>query len=140
MPAATQITIELWALITFLVGLLLSFIGCVFAFAKVLGGQVDRRLTERFKAQEDARLVADQALHDILKKHLEEEKKTAQKIVDLERDFLNWKGDLPLNYVRREDYIRGQQVMEAKQDSLFAETKMVLMKLEQIRGRMGGME
>ncbi|MCN2262768.1 hypothetical protein MLL02_26285, partial [Escherichia coli] len=30
--------------------------------------------------------------------------------------FMRFKADLPLNYVRREDYIRGQTVIEAKLD------------------------
>ncbi len=31
---------------------------------------------------------------------------------------MRFKADLPLNYVRREDYIRGQTVIEAKLDAL----------------------
>ncbi len=38
----------------------------------------------------------------------------------VERDLLTFKADLPLHYVRREDYIRGQTVMEAKQDALYS--------------------
>lgn len=36
----------------------------------------------------------------------------------LEKEFLSFKADLPLSYVRRDDYIRGQSVIEAKLDSL----------------------
>lgn len=36
----------------------------------------------------------------------------------LEKDFLSFKAELPLSYVRRDDYIRGQSVIEAKLDSL----------------------
>jgi hypothetical protein len=36
----------------------------------------------------------------------------------VERELLNLKADLPLHYVRREDYIRGQSILEAKLDGL----------------------
>ena len=36
----------------------------------------------------------------------------------LEKDFLTWKADLPLAYVRRDDYVRNQTVIEAKLDAL----------------------
>jgi hypothetical protein len=36
----------------------------------------------------------------------------------VERELLTLKADLPLHYVRREDYIRGQSVLEAKLDGL----------------------
>ena len=36
----------------------------------------------------------------------------------VERELLNLKAELPLHYVRREDYIRGQSVIEAKLDGL----------------------
>lgn len=36
----------------------------------------------------------------------------------IERELLTFKADLPLNYVRREDYVRNQSVIEAKLDAL----------------------
>lgn len=36
----------------------------------------------------------------------------------MERELLLLKADLPLHYVRREDYIRGQSVIESKLDAL----------------------
>lgn len=36
----------------------------------------------------------------------------------VERELLNLKAEMPLHYVRREDYIRGQSVLEAKLDGL----------------------
>lgn len=43
----------------------------------------------------------------------------------LERDFLTLKAELPEKYVRREDYIRGQTVIEAKLDAISSELKLV---------------
>lgn len=127
------VQIELWALLTFLVGLFISFIGCVFGFAKVLGGQIDRRLDEKFKAQDAAREAGSKSLRETLQQHLEQEKRTAEQITALEREFLTWKGELPLHYVRREDYVRGQTVLEAKLDAVFSELKLV-----QIKGAKNG--
>ena len=42
----------------------------------------------------------------------------------VERELLALKADLPLHYVRREDYIRGQSVIEAKLDGLGTKLEM----------------
>lgn len=36
----------------------------------------------------------------------------------VERDLNSLRSELPLNYVRRDDYIRGQSVLESKMDAL----------------------
>lgn len=36
----------------------------------------------------------------------------------IERDLLKMQAEMPLHYVRREDYIRGQSVIETKLDAL----------------------
>lgn len=86
------IQVDFWQL----VGLLVSFLAFVFASGRLLLSQIDRRLEARFSAVEAA----------------------AKNIQKLERDFLEWKADLPLHYVRREDYVRNQTVIEAKLDAL----------------------
>jgi hypothetical protein len=109
-----NIQIELWALITFLVGLLVSFFGAVWAFGKILMAQFDKRLDLRFEAQEKAR--AEASLHwNHQFATIEKSKGQWERV---ERDFLNWKADMPLQYVRREDYIRNQTVIEAKLDAV----------------------
>lgn len=67
------------------------------------------------------RLLIAQALGQI--------KEDSKKWNDLERDFLKHLAELPVNYVRREDYVRGQTVIEAKLDAIASELKAV-----QIRG------
>lgn len=86
------IQVDFWQL----VGILLSFFGFVFAAGRMLLNQIDRRLEQRFSAVEAA----------------------AKNIQKLERDFLEWKADLPIQYVRREDYVRNQTVIEAKLDAV----------------------
>lgn len=123
-----MVQVELWALLIFLVGLLLSFLGCIFGFAKVLGGQIDKRLDEKFKAQEEARVAGAKTLREHIDRYVTTGEKTATQVANLERDFLKWQADLPIHYVRREDYVRGQTVIEAKLDALYNKLEVVQIK------------
>ena len=116
-----KIEIELWHLLT----LLLAFFGCVGAFGKVLLAQVEKRLGERFEAQDEAREIGARSLREALNQqrealsqHILDERKTSAQVVSLERDFLTWKAELPVQYVRREDYVRNQTIIEAKLDAV----------------------
>lgn len=112
------IQIELWALLTFLVGLLIAFFSAVFAGGKVLLNQVEKRLDTRFAAQEESRREAqkrwDREFAEIDRAAREE----ANQWRRVERELLSLKADMPLQYVRREDYIRNQTVIEAKLDAV----------------------
>ncbi len=106
--------LELWHLVS----LLLAFFGAVAAFGKVLLDQVEKRLSERFQAQDQAREAGAKALRETLDQHMQQEKQTAIQMQSLERDFLTWKAELPVQYVRREDYVRNQTIIEAKLDAV----------------------
>jgi len=108
------IQLELWHLIC----LLIAFFGCVGTFGKVLLDQVEKRLDQRFVEQDKARETGSKTLRDTINQHLEDERKTAAQMLSLERDFLTWKAELPLQYVRREDYVRNQTIIEAKLDAV----------------------
>ncbi len=123
-----HVQIELWALLTFLIGLLITFLGCVFGFAKVLGGQIDKRLDEKFQAQETAREAGAKSLREHIDRYIGLADRTATQVTNLERDFLKWQADLPVHYVRREDYVRGQTVIEAKLDALYNKLEVVQIK------------
>lgn len=123
-----HVQIELWALLTFLIGLLITFLGCVFGFAKVLGGQIDKRLDEKFEAQETARETGAKALREHIDRYIALGDRTTIQVTNLERDFLSWKAELPVHYVRREDYVRGQTVIEAKLDALYNKLEVVQIK------------
>lgn len=87
-----KIEVEFWQL----VGLLLSFLGFLFGVGKLFFGQLQKHLDKRLDA-----IDAD-----------------AGQWQRIEREFLQFKADIPVHYVRREDYIRGQSVIEAKLDGL----------------------
>nr|WP_241021058.1 hypothetical protein [Burkholderia sp. Ac-20344] len=87
--------------------MLATFIGLLIAAGKVLIVQIERHQSERDQKQEDQ-----------LKAMLEQISRQADNTARLERDFLRFQADLPLQYVRREDYVRNQTVIEAKLDAI----------------------
>lgn len=101
-----KVELELWHLIL----LLLAFFSCVGVFGKVLLDQFEKRLEQRFKTYDEST------------------KKNTGALEKLERDFLEFKAELPINYVRREDFVRGQSVIEAKLDALYNKLEVVQMK------------
>jgi len=109
-----NIEFQLWQLIL----LLLSFFGFVAGAGRLLLTQIDKRLDLRFELMEKARQESsdhwDERFSLILAQHKEE---TAT-VRRLERDLMSLRAELPERYVRREDYIRGQTVIEAKIDAV----------------------
>lgn len=83
-----------------IVGFLLGFLGVCWGFGKMLLVQYERRI-------------------EVLQ----------TKVEDTERSLNSLIATLPLNYVLREDYIRGQAVLEAKMDAVH-KTLSDLYKLE----------
>lgn len=90
-----------------LLALLGGFMAVIGAAGKLLLQQIDKRLDTRFSGIEKAR-------EDMLK----ENERNTEAWRSLERDFLKFRGDLPLEYVRREDFIRNQSLIEAKLDAI----------------------
>lgn len=119
-----KVELEMWHLVL----LMLAFFGCVAGFGKILLDQVEKRLAERFNAQEKASEKGQAALRQSLELHIEEERRNSDALRKLEHDFLEWKADLPIHYVRREDYVRGQSVIEAKLDAVYNKLEVVQIK------------
>ena len=55
---------------------------------------------------------------ELLKALVDSGKSTDAKVSEIERDVMNLRAELPDKYVRREDYIRGQTLIESKLDGL----------------------
>lgn len=98
--------------------LLLAFLGFAFAAGKLLLAQIDRRLDGRFAAMEEARRTGQSHWDKQFAALAEQNRREAQGWLQLERDFLGWKAEMPIQYVRREDYVRNQTIIEAKIDGL----------------------
>lgn len=95
--------VEFWTVVGFLI-IFLSFVG---GMAKWLFNKAEERQAARFASLE-------QSLQQ-----------SASSWGELEKELMRFKADLPLNYVRREDYIRGQTVIEAKLDALYNKLEVV---------------
>lgn len=107
--------VELWQLVSLVATLAIALISAFFALVKMLLNQHQRHQDQRFDAIEMA---------------AKEESGQWQRV---ERQLLTLQAELPLNYVRREDYIRGQSVIEAKLDGLATKIENA-----QLRGVLGG--
>lgn len=77
-----------------------------------------RDLMEHFRVQDVAIKAANMHLNSRLDTLDAAAKTDTGQWQRVERELLTLKADLPLHYVRREDYIRGQSVIEAKLDGL----------------------
>lgn len=102
-----KVELELWQLITLAIMLATSFAG----LGKLLLMQVERNLRSDIH-----RISNDSA-----------------KWRELELNFYKHLAELPVAYVRREDYARGQAVLEAKSDAIAA-------KVERLQIMLGGQQ
>ena len=110
-----QVQIDLWELILAVGSLIGAFASVVWLFGTILVKQFKTQLSERFAA-----IQAD------LTKRATEDAEVSKQLRQFEKDFSKFQIDMPVLYVRREDYIRGQSVIEAKLDALYSKLETVL--------------
>jgi len=110
--------LEFWPLFVAAGAIMTTFVGALWAVGKVLIKQVMARLDERFQAMEAARIEASRHWDNKFAALEQAASDNEQEWRRVERDVLTLKADLPLHYVRREDYVRNQTVIEAKIDGL----------------------
>lgn len=95
--------LELWHAIS----LVIVIIGGFFTLGKVALNQMERAEDLRHKA-----------LHQQMNKIEQDIRAESAQWQRIERELLALKADLPLNYVRRDDFVRIQSVIESKLDGL----------------------
>ena len=78
----------------------------LWALAKLLGVQAERRLDERFA-------VLNKTMTDIAAS----QDRNGAAVLELERDFRRHQAELAIHYVRREDFIRNIGVIETRIDN-----------------------
>jgi hypothetical protein len=125
-----MISVDVWELLGVFGALLSAFVVVLFTAGKLLIGQFDRRLTERFTAQDIARKESQKhwdTKFAALETAAAAEAKEWQRI---EKDILLMKAELPNQYVRRDDYIRNQSVIESKIDGLAVRIENAILKGE----------
>jgi hypothetical protein len=105
--------LELWHAVL----LMIAFLGFVFAAGKLLLKQVEVHIDSRFVSQSKRldQIETSQRLE-------------ANRWIDVERQFLNLKADLPLNYVRREDYVQAVATIMAKLDAMSMRFENILLR------------
>lgn len=91
--------------------LLLAFAGLIGGFGKVLLTQFDKRIADRFKAQDQARQLQMDAIK-------ERQGSEALRVASLTEKVDSLSRLLPLEYVRREDWIRFSASIDHKLDRL----------------------
>ncbi|MGO4380359.1 hypothetical protein [Pseudoduganella sp. RAF53_2] len=119
-----KVELELWHLI----GLLITCAGACWAVGQMFFTQFEKRLSERFNAQEAATAASHSDLRQTMQQHLAKESKVLDMVQQLEREFLTWRAELPNQYVRREDYIRNQTIIESKLDTISSKMEILQLK------------
>ena len=122
-----QVQIDFWQLVLACAGLVATFASVVWMFGAALIRQFEKRLGERFAAIEQARREAGTVLQEDMKT-----------LKNMEKEFLRFQIDAPTRFVLRDDYIRGQSVLEAKQDALFNKMEVVRLEIAAVRGGNNG--
>lgn len=121
--------VDFWQLVSVLAGLVVAFISFCGGGGMLLLRVVEKHLDERFATQEKARadgFIAQEKARaeaqaqiagrlDAMEQVARDEMLQWQRV---EREFLKFQADMPMKYVMRDDYIRGQSIVEAKLDGL----------------------
>jgi len=124
------ITIDVWDLLKGVAPLLTAFVVSMFTLGKLLIGQFDKRLNERFTAQDKAREVSQKHWDTKFAALESAAAAEAKEWSRIEKEILLMKADLPNQYVRRDDYIRNQSVIESKIDGLAVRIENAILKGE----------
>ena len=95
------------AMIGFGITLFLALIGAFWVLLSMLFRQSQDQIAEKFAAFDKSNSEKFAALEE-----------STKELARLEKEFLVFQRDLPLYYVRREDYVRNQSVIESKLDAL----------------------
>lgn len=91
--------------------LVLAFLGCVFAFGRILLQQFERRMNERFTAIDKTHALEVSAVQG-------QQQADGERLARLIDEVRILGSNLPLQYVRREDWIRFSSSIDHKLDRL----------------------
>lgn len=91
-----------------------KFLGLVLTLVSLFWG-MSRRQTALFEQHLNTQFLA---LQKRLEQIEQKEGDNGKQVAQVERDLMALRAELPEKYVRREDYIRGQSLIESKLDGL----------------------
>jgi len=113
-----MITIEIWKIIGLSSTILGAFIGAIIALGKIVATQIKNNLDTRFevllKQQENNSQDLDKRICNV-GKILE---KNSDEALRIERELMQLKADLPMHYVRREDFVASHAEIKIRLDAL----------------------
>ena len=113
-----MITVDIWQLLGVLGTLMGMMLSIMITASKALIKQFEKRLDEKFSSMDASRSAVQQHWDNqfaSLEKSAIDETKGWQR---LEQKMMQMQVDLSKDYVRRDDYIRNQSVIESKIDGL----------------------
>ena len=122
-----SIQLELWHFIL----LIIAFITALFTITKLLLTQTLASIDDKFKTQDASTKSFKEQLVtrlDRLEAASRDERDQWQRI---ERELLTLKADLPINYVRREDYAQAIATIMAKLDGMSLRFENILLRGQQ---------
>lgn len=109
-----MIEVDFWQLVL----LLVTFFGACAGAGGLMLRQSQRHLDERFVTQEASRAAGQNELSKRLDGMEQVNREETLQWQRVEREMLKFQADMPMKYVMRDDYIRGQTLIEAKLDGL----------------------
>lgn len=107
---------------TNLIAIAMATLGGIAALIKVIAALFERSIKSDLKTRFETLDASAKGHYEQINMRLSAldsaYKQDAAQWQRVERELLNLKADLPVHYVRREDYIRGQSILENKIDGL----------------------
>lgn len=97
--------------------ILSTAIGAIVGMIKIMGNQINKNIQQNFES-------TNQKIEEVAKQAA----KGQEEVRALERQFLEFKADMPFRYIARDDYIRGQTIIEAKLDAVADKLEKVQIK------------
>ncbi len=116
--------LELWHFIL----LVIAILGGMAGAGKLLLDQVLSRMDDKFEAQDNASLLYQRQLSTRLDGLEASNKAERDQWQRIERELMNLKADLPLHYVRREDYVIAIASIMTKLDGMALRFENILLR------------
>jgi hypothetical protein len=120
--------VEFWTLVSISVSFLGAVIGIVWGLIRGVLAQGLQRIDEHFAALERAQATATADFARRLGLIESAGREESAQWTRIERELLQLKADLPISYVRREDYVQSTATIMSKLDAMSIKFENILLK------------
>jgi len=124
------VEVQFWELVSLMVTLCSGAIGAFVVLGRMFLAQAQKHIDERFASQDAARNANHEQLTHWLNTIDAQRRDEAAQWQRVERELLTLKSELPMHYVRREDYVPTVATIMAKFDSLWLKIENLMLKGE----------